>query len=227
MAGSRSARGSALRLVDETQPAPPPPEEVVPPLVRTASPASVGGPRGPLRERVLRSMSVSSDHPPAAVHVCVLEGSITQQRATLARALKSERPDRVVAVTDATSPRDLRVLLALRPGGIVCAPDVEQALGVAVLAVERGQVSLPAALHAPVSERALSSREREVLALIVMGLTNADIARRLHVAETTVKTHVRRIFSKLGVHSRGEVLDVVRDPLSLIGPGVLSLTDRA
>ncbi|WP_353507926.1 response regulator transcription factor [Intrasporangium sp.] len=49
---------------------------------------------------------------------------------------------------------------------------------------------------------ALSPREREVLTLIADGATNRDVAARLFVSETTVKTHLLRVFEKLGVRDR-------------------------
>nr|WP_156002394.1 response regulator transcription factor [Streptomonospora sp. PA3] len=49
---------------------------------------------------------------------------------------------------------------------------------------------------------ALSPRERDVLALIGEGLSNAAIARRLHLAEDTVKTHVSSVLSRLGADNR-------------------------
>jgi len=52
------------------------------------------------------------------------------------------------------------------------------------------------------SARGLSAREAEVMSLIADGQTNGQIAARLFLAEKTVKNHVRRIYSKLGVGSR-------------------------
>ena len=52
----------------------------------------------------------------------------------------------------------------------------------------------------------LSAREREVLALLVEGLTNRQIAHRLHVSESTAKQYVRSILSKLQVGSRTEAV---------------------
>jgi DNA-binding NarL/FixJ family response regulator len=48
----------------------------------------------------------------------------------------------------------------------------------------------------------LSSRETEVLALVARGLTNAEVGHQLSITEATVKTHLIRAFSKLGVNDR-------------------------
>ncbi len=48
----------------------------------------------------------------------------------------------------------------------------------------------------------LTGREREVLALIGEGLGDREIAARLHVARSTVRSHIKHIFQKLGVDTR-------------------------
>ena len=50
----------------------------------------------------------------------------------------------------------------------------------------------------------LSDRESEVLALIAIGLTNAEIADELYLSIETVKTYVKRLYAKLGVHNRAQ-----------------------
>jgi DNA-binding NarL/FixJ family response regulator len=52
----------------------------------------------------------------------------------------------------------------------------------------------------------LSAREAEVMSLIARGRTNGEIAARLFLAEKTVKNHVNRIYSKLGVDSRNAAI---------------------
>ncbi len=52
----------------------------------------------------------------------------------------------------------------------------------------------------------LSTRELEVMSLIAGGHTNGEIAAHLFLAEKTVKNHVRRIYSKLGVESRSAAI---------------------
>ncbi|KAB7791339.1 response regulator transcription factor [Bifidobacterium leontopitheci] len=52
----------------------------------------------------------------------------------------------------------------------------------------------------------LSQSELQVIGLFAQGLTTTAVAGRLHVAETTVKTHLSRVFGKLGVHTKAEAI---------------------
>lgn len=58
---------------------------------------------------------------------------------------------------------------------------------------------------------ALSTREREVLKLIAMGLSNAEIAARMSISDKTVRNHASNVFDKLGVWSRAQAIVLVRD----------------
>jgi DNA-binding NarL/FixJ family response regulator len=70
----------------------------------------------------------------------------------------------------------------------------------------RASVS-PAAVPAPPRELGrLTEREREVLILLIGGWSGAGIASRLFVGESTVKTHVARVFTKLGLQDRAQAV---------------------
>ncbi|MEV6010140.1 response regulator transcription factor [Streptomyces sp. NPDC051976] len=68
----------------------------------------------------------------------------------------------------------------------------------------------------------LTGRENEVLRLVAHGLANLDIAQRLHVTEATVKTHLNRTMTKLGLNSRAQAVVVAYESgLVVPGDGVL------
>jgi DNA-binding NarL/FixJ family response regulator len=57
----------------------------------------------------------------------------------------------------------------------------------------------------------LSARQREILELAVEGLSNAEIARRLYLTESTIKQHLRAVYKVLGVRNRTESAKTMRD----------------
>jgi DNA-binding CsgD family transcriptional regulator len=65
----------------------------------------------------------------------------------------------------------------------------------------------------------LSARETEVLALVSRGLTNAQIGRALYVSEATIKTHLMRACSKLGVTGRTAAVTKAMETGALPPPG--------
>jgi DNA-binding NarL/FixJ family response regulator len=96
------------------------------------------------------------------------------------------------------TPEDLvTAIRVVAAGDAVVAPSVTRRL------LDRFASNLPRASSSPPPGLdALTEREAEVLALVARGLSNAEIAQRLVVAETTVKTHVGRILMKLGLRDR-------------------------
>ncbi len=100
------------------------------------------------------------------------------------------------------------LLKAARPEDLVHAIRVV-AMGEALLApsvtrrlIEEFAKRPEPAARKPKELDSLTEREREVLSEVARGLTNAEIANRLHVSETTVKTHVAHLLDKLGLRDR-------------------------
>src|SRR5262249_32851520 len=68
------------------------------------------------------------------------------------------------------------------------------------------------------TDQTLTPREREVMALVAQGLSNKVIGRRLHLTEGTVKTHLHRIYGKVGVANRTALAAVAIGERELPGP---------
>ena len=149
---------------------------------------------------------------PPEVAVLAVDLSKPAGPAVIRGARQNGRHTRLVTV--ARDPRGVLARLALNAGADAFVPEhaATDALGAAVRAVTAGLVCVPRGSRRLVAKPTFSHREKEVLALLVAGLTNRQIAARLYLSESTVKTHVTSAFAKLGVHSRNEAAAVVLDP---------------
>jgi DNA-binding NarL/FixJ family response regulator len=61
--------------------------------------------------------------------------------------------------------------------------------------------------------------------MVVLGLTNGEIAHKLRLSESTVKSHLSSSFTKLGVRSRGEAASLILDPAAGLGTGILVISE--
>ena len=135
--------------------------------------------------------------------------------------LAAERPQtRVLVLT--TYADDEAMFGALRAGarGYLTKDAGADEIATAIHAVHRGETHLDPAVQARLVDAVtgarepaladlpddLTPREAEVLTLIAEGLSNAEIAERLVVSNATVKTHVNRIFMKIGARDRAQAV---------------------
>jgi NarL family two-component system response regulator LiaR len=136
--------------------------------------------------------------------------------AAATRAIRRQFPHiQVIALTSFKEGKIIKQ--ALEAGAIayllkdVSADDLARAIraahaGRATLSPEAAQALVETANLPPVPGLDLTEREREVLTLMIEGLNNTQIAGRLTVSPSTIKSHVSNILSKLGVASRTEAV---------------------
>jgi DNA-binding NarL/FixJ family response regulator len=115
--------------------------------------------------------------------------------------LKTESPERLI--------HGIRVIAT---GEALLAAEVTRGLIDRFVAAGRPNAPAPPELDE------LTAREREVLNLVARGLSNAEIATSLYVSDGTVKTHVARVLSKLGLRDRVQVV-VFAYERGLVQPG--------
>jgi DNA-binding NarL/FixJ family response regulator len=119
--------------------------------------------------------------------------------------------------------RQIRAALAAGVAGVVLSDELNLALPACLQAVLAGQLCVPRKHARQVEPPPLSTREKQILGLVVMGFTNGQIAEQLVVAESTVKSHLSSAFGKLGVRSRNEAVKFILDPVRGLGVGILTL----
>jgi two-component system, NarL family, response regulator LiaR len=136
--------------------------------------------------------------------------------ATATHAIRQQFPQVQVIALTSFKEGDL-IKKALEAGAIayllkdVSADDLVRAIraahaGRATLSPEAAQALVETSNQPPTPGLDLTDREREVLALMVEGLNNTQIAGRLTVSPSTVKSHVSNVLAKLGVASRTEAV---------------------
>lgn len=141
------------------------------------------------------------------------------------RELKQEDlPTRVVLLTAAVNDSDVLEAVRLGVHGVVLKDMVSEALLHCVRQVHAGEQwieprflhrTLDKVLRRETGERELRTlltpRELDIVRMVVSGLRNKEVAKRLYISEGTVKIHLHNIYDKLQVSSRLELLRYVQD----------------
>ncbi|MFE1443262.1 response regulator [Streptomyces sp. NPDC058739] len=143
-----------------------------------------------------------------------IDGVETTRRIVAART--GDSPHVLVLTTYDTDADITRAIEAGATGYLLKAERPEE-LFAAIHAAAEGRT----ALSAPVAGRVmaqmrsprptLTPRERDILTHLAQGLPNREIARALFISEATVKTHLRRIYDKLGVDTRAAAVSVAKE----------------
>jgi DNA-binding NarL/FixJ family response regulator len=163
---------------------------------------------------------------PGAIGVVSWIGATREEVAALP-ALRGEHPGPIVVIVgDRPSTRGARALAALVDGAVLAA-ELERTLFPTLLAVSVGQCVVPGSVRQLLERPPLSPRERQVLAMVVLDFSNAEIARKLVVTESNVKSHLTSAFSKLGVTSRSAAAELILDQESGLGLGILRISPEA
>jgi DNA-binding NarL/FixJ family response regulator len=169
------------------------------------------------------------------IRMPVLDGVEATRRLCGAAAAGGEGPPRVIVLT--TFDTDEEAFAALQAGasGFLLKNAPPEELLAAIRAVASGDAVVAPRVTRRLLDRfagqlglprtdedarlaQLTDRERQVLVLVAQGLSNAEIAEKLVVAETTVKTHVGRVLTKLGLRDRVQLV-VMAYEVGLVRPG--------
>jgi DNA-binding NarL/FixJ family response regulator len=134
------------------------------------------------------------------------------------RILANRPESRVIVLTTYETDQDIVRAVEAGAAGYLLKDTSRADLLAAIFSAARGETVLSPSvatrlvtrMRAPATE-SLSPREAEVLSLVARGLTNAEIGRALFISETTVKTHLLRVFGKLGVSDRTAAVTTALD----------------
>jgi DNA-binding NarL/FixJ family response regulator len=158
--------------------------------------------------------------------IVVVAGELRPREGSLLARARDDMPSATLLAC--VPPSDARVLRwALDNGveGLVWDTELETMLPLAIRALEAGLLVVPRELRRRLQPPELTTREKQILSLVIMGLSNGEIASKLYVTESTVKSHLGTAFRKLGVRSRAEAARLITDPDEGLGMGILAITE--
>lgn len=130
---------------------------------------------------------------------------------------------KVILMCERSGEGDIRKALDAGARALVPLSEVSGALLPVIGVVRAGQVSVPGLSGGEAGRKVLTAREKQILGQVVLGMTNAEIAAKLFLAESTVKSHLSSAFAKLGVTSRNEAAALILNPATGVGLGILTI----
>jgi DNA-binding NarL/FixJ family response regulator len=191
------------------------------PEVRTQSVAALSAAGLSVRGTASAEAAKDTAHVDALIIHC--DDVAGDELAVLRELKRAHEQMRIVVVCQAAKGRSARRAVDGGADGVVFVEQLAVALAPTVAAVLAGQTSVPAQLRATVRRPSLSFREKQILGMVVIGLTNSQIGARLFLAESTVKSHLSSAFTKLGVRSRSEAAALILDPHESLGPAIMAV----
>ena len=166
---------------------------------------------------------VGTDVSPDALILLTDDGATA--RASMIRRLR-RIAGHVIVVAPNNRRHHVRSALEAGAAGFLFDTDLH-AIGATIEAACAGQIAVPRLSRRQLDQPTLSVREKQILGLVVMGYMNCEIAERLFLAESTIKSHLSSAFAKLGVRSRNEAVDVILAGEDGLGRGILAITGES
>jgi DNA-binding NarL/FixJ family response regulator len=176
----------------------------------------------PYRDRLVVLEHAVDRAPDRKVDVSLFDtyGAAADQLQRVRELAEDPSAGAVVVFSFSTHPDLVHEALGAGAAGFVSKTVRARQLAEAVLSVADGRrvvLTPPPHRHRdggvvwPGRDRQLSARDSELLVLLRQGCTNREIAERLYLSENTVKTHLRRLFAKLGVSNRTQAAMVATE----------------
>ena len=163
------------------------------------------------------AVDLATDRNPDVVLMDLQFGSTTTSGADATRRIRSlDAAPYVLVLTNYDSDADILSAVEAGASGYLLKDAPPHELIAAVRAAAAGESALAPVITSRLLGRmrapqaSLSSREIQVLELVAAGRSNTDVAAEIFVSDTTVKSHLAHIFSKLGVNSRTAAVSAAR-----------------
>lgn len=175
------------------------------------------------RALAIAGYQLGAPAPGEEAEVTVIAATRSNKRLVDLVAETSRHSAHVVVVCERFGSSASRLLLAAGAAGLVAQERAARSLVPTIEAVRAGQIAVPSRRALSGVQPGLSTREKQVMGLVALGFSNGEIASRLFVAESTVKSHLSSAFGKLGVRSRHEAVDLIVNPAFGLSIGIMSL----